>query len=140
MAYTTKFSTGLEDNPSAKVIREAVFLDEQSFTSEYDDIDPIATHVVVFADGVPAATGRLFQDETGYHIGRVAVAKPFRGKSLGALVMQLLEETAKGQHADKITLAAQLHAQGFYEKLGYIGYGDIFYDESCPHIAMEKQL
>ena len=39
-----------------------------------------------------------------------------------------------------IYLGAQTHAQTFYEQLGYHPCGEIFYDEHCPHIPMEKSL
>ncbi len=140
MEYTMQWSEGLEGNLSAKRIREAVFVKEQGFHHEFDEIDDTALHVVVFADGVPAATGRLYQDDAGWHIGRVAVIQQFRGQNLGALVVEALENAAKRNRAGKITLSAQVRVQGFYEKQGYTGFGEIYLDEFCPHIAMEKQL
>ena len=35
--------------------------------------------------------------------------------------------------AKKIYIYSQLHAVGFYEKLGFIVEGDIFYEEDHPH-------
>lgn len=140
MEYTVKLTTGLDNNPAARQIREDVFVTEQGFHNEFDEIDASATHIVIFADGVPAATGRLYADDTGYHIGRVAVVKAYRGMELGALVMQKLEAEAKQQNFDRISLSAQVQARGFYEKLGYTGFGEIYLDEFCPHIAMEKVL
>ena len=37
-------------------------------------------------------------------------------------------------------LAAQLQARGFYEKQGYAAFGDVFYEEHCPHVWMCKTL
>ena len=42
-------------------IRKEVFVEEQGFQKEFDEIDPIALHVVLYRDGEPAATGRLFR-------------------------------------------------------------------------------
>lgn len=51
--------------------------------------------------------------------------------------MKTLEEIGFKQ-TDTIYLSAQLQAKGFYEKLGYLAYGDEYMDEHCPHIMMKK--
>lgn len=43
----------------------------------------------------------------------------------------------KGEY---IMLHAQIQAQQFYEKQGYLSYGGIEYDENCPHIWMLKKI
>ena len=47
----------------AEAIRRAVFMDEQGFKDEFDDIDGTAWHIVIFDGSVPAATCRVFFDE-----------------------------------------------------------------------------
>lgn len=138
--YTTKLAVGLKNNPDAAPIREEVFLKEQGFTAEFDHIDDIALHLVIYDDGVPVATGRLYQDETGYHIGRVAVAKSHRSQHLGAKVLQILEDEARRLHYDVISLSAQCRVQSFYEKQGYRSLNDLHMDEFCPHVTMVKTL
>lgn len=45
-------------------IRQKVFVDEQGFQNEFDDIDLIAVHFVLFDDlDVPIATCRVFKDK-----------------------------------------------------------------------------
>ena len=44
----------------AKAIREAVFINEQEFQQEFDEIDNTATHFVLFDDKIPIATCRVF--------------------------------------------------------------------------------
>ncbi len=125
----------------AAMIRQTVFLDEQQFSRDFDDVDEYAWHAVIYDGDVPAATGRYFVDEQGIpHIGRVAVQKSYRGKKVGAYLMQQLEQLASSQGAKEITLGAQLRAAQFYHKLGYLAYGDVFYDEYCEHISMKKLL
>ncbi|MFR8530009.1 MAG: hypothetical protein ACLVDB_02110 [Anaeromassilibacillus sp.] len=48
---TEQCTKGLEDNPEARRIRQAVFVDEQGFHNEFDEIDPEAWHVVLWEDG-----------------------------------------------------------------------------------------
>ena len=73
-----------------------------------------------------------------WHVGRVCVRKPWRGKELGRLVMEGLEKEARRRGAEELMLSAQVQARGFYEKLGYSAYGGEYLDEHCPHIAMKK--
>lgn len=138
---TEQCTKGLEDNPEACRIRQAVFVDEQGFHNEFDEIDPEAWHVVLWEDGAALATGRVFpkQDSDGvWTIGRVAVLKPYRGKGLGALVVQKLEQVAAQHGAKAFILSAQVRAQGFYEAIGYHAKGETYLDEYCPHVTMTK--
>lgn len=133
---------GLDAAPAARILREEVFVREQGFLEEYDDIDATAWHAVLTVDGLPSATGRLFWDAVGggWHIGRVAVAASARGRGLGAMVMEALERKALELGGDRAVLSAQCRAQGFYERIGYRAFGEVYLDEDCPHIDMEKRL
>ena len=113
---------------------------EQGFSKEFDKLDETAWHAVIYVQGKAAATGRLFKGRSGWHIGRVAVRKEFRGLGLGAAVMRELEAKAQELGAEAIRLSAQVQAMGFYERLGYTPEGEEYYDEHCPHIAMQKRL
>ena len=73
-----------------RMLRTSVFIEEQKFKEEFDEIDNDSLHLVLYTD-------------------------------------------------DK-ALSAQVRASGFYEKLGYKKMGDIYYDEYCEHIHMEKSL
>lgn len=123
-----------------KMIRETVFIEEQKFKIEFDDIDNIATHIVMYLDNKPVGCCRLYNQENGYHIGRIAVLKPYRGKGYGEKILLQAESVAKEKGADCIKLSAQVRASGFYEKLGYNKYGEIYFDEYCEHIAMKKYI
>lgn len=138
--YRYVTAQGLEKLPQAAAIREEVFVEEQGFHNEFDDIDRQAVHLVVMDGETPVAAGRVYWEEDCkvWHVGRVCVRKPWRGKELGRLVMEGLEKEARKRGAEKLMLSAQVQARGFYEKLGYSAYGGEYLDEHCPHIAMEK--
>ena len=122
-------------------IREEVFTIEQGFAApDSDSYDPVATHVMVYLDSVPAATGRFYADGDTFHPGRVAVRKAFRGTGLGRVVMEALEQEARRQGAKKLRLGAQLYARPFYERCGYHATGERYMDEFCEHEYMEKEL
>lgn len=124
-------------------IRTEVFINEQEFKDEFDDIEDIAVHMVVFDKDKAIACGRLYpssKDESCFHIGRIAVTKDYRGKGLGAFALKSLEAKAKELGGKTAQLSAQVQAQGFYEKQGYIATGDVYKEEHCPHILMTKKL
>lgn len=135
-----KIAYGNELLPDAHGIREDVFVREQGFHNEFDEIDAVAWHTVIYDNGRPAATGRAFLEDGAWHIGRVAVRKEFRGKQYGAAVMQALEGKIAELGAENVGLSAQVQARGFYEKLGYEAHGGEYLDEHCPHVSMTKCL
>ena len=138
---TKKLTKGLDGNPEAQAIRQAVFVEEQGFQQEFDEIDPIALHLVVWADGTPVATGRVFPSNAApgvWTIGRVAVQKSCRGRNFGALVVRELEQAARERGAQSFALSAQTRAKGFYEAIGYHAHGETYLDEYCPHVRMTK--
>ena len=70
----------------------------------------------------------------------MAVLASHRKASVGAAILVTLEREAASQGIPRITLSAQRHARGFYERCGYIARGDIYDDVGIPHIDMEKRL
>ena len=46
--YTIKIAKGLANNADARLIRQQVFVEEQGFVNEFDDIDHEAYHAVIY--------------------------------------------------------------------------------------------
>lgn len=129
--------------PEAVSIRQTVFVAEQGFHNEFDDIDERALHLIVYADGKAVGNLRTFADDTAlgtYIIGRLAVLKEYRRFHLGQKLMLAVEAEIKRLGGTKIMLSAQCQAQKFYEKLGYTASSAVYLDEHCPHIHMEKNI
>lgn len=126
----------------ATLIRREVFIEEQGFKDEFDDIDEIAMHLVAYDGDEPAGTCRLFYDigRLSYVLGRLAVRKPYRGADLGSLLIQEAEAQAISNGGQSMILHSQCVATGFYRKNGYREYGDVEDEEGCPHIWMKKKL
>lgn len=126
----------------AREIRQRVFVDEQGFKTEFDEIDKTAAHLVVFDGDTPVATCRIFKGEVEgvYNLGRLAVIKEYRGKGLGAFLVNEAERFCKENGGKCIVLHAQVRASGFYKKVDFQPFGEIFCDEDCPHISMKKYL
>lgn len=143
MELTHKWSNGENAAPKdAKHIRTLVFMEEQGFENEFDEIDAICDHLVLYSNGKPVGTVRIFTEDGGkiYHIGRVAVIKEFRGTGLGSVLMQLSEKRIKELGGTMATLSAQVSAEKFYKSLGFSPKGETYLDEYCPHICMNKNI
>lgn len=141
LQYT--FEYGLAQNSPARMIREAVFMHEQGFKNEFDEQDNDSYHFVFYYEGQPFGCARLFNspDKDNYMtLGRVAILKEYRGLHLGLAMMQSVEEEVKKMHKNGIELSAQVRVQPFYEKAGFMASGEVYLDEYCPHIHMEKAL
>lgn len=124
----------------AKLIREEVFCAEQGFINEFDETDTISSHLVAFENDVPIATCRIYPNENGYCIGRIAVIKAYRGKKIGAHIIEEAESYIRGQGGKEVSLSAQTRVEEFYRKQGYFSFGAVYLDEDCPHIKMIKKL
>lgn len=125
-----------------RMLRTSVFIEEQKFTEEFDDIDKTCCHIVLYVDNIPAACVRFYSQDNPkeYHLGRLCVLKEYRGQHLGDMLVREVEKSVKKAGGTVVVLSAQLRASGFYEKLGYTKMGDIYYDEYCEHIHMEKSF
>ena len=136
---TLKWFFGDNNIEDARTVRQAVFITEQGISEadEYDGTDEACVHLVAYENDAPIATGRIMITGDDYVIGRVAVLKAHRGRQLGVGIMQALINACHAMGGERQTLHAQLHAQGFYEKLGFTAYGEEFEEAGIPHIAME---
>lgn len=123
-------------------IRIKVFIEEQGFENEFDSIDGEATHILLFENDVPVATCRVFwsNEINSYVLGRLAVLKEYRGRGIGSDVVMEALEYVKNSGGQSLMLHSQCHAVSFYEKLGFSSFGDVEYEEDCPHIWMKKEL
>lgn len=139
---TWKVSIYSELPDAARSIRQAVFVEEQGFQEEFDELDNTeAAHLVGFVEGEPVCTCRFFRDKDDagtFIIGRVAVLKSHRGQQLGAKILLAAEDFIRVMGGQKTKLAAQVQAKGFYENFGYTVAGEEFDEEGCPHIWMSK--
>ncbi|HWD39599.1 MAG TPA: GNAT family N-acetyltransferase [Fimbriimonas sp.] len=144
--------TTVAEMEEALSVRRRVFIEEQRVPEPLEidehDADPAnnatCRHVLARCDGVAVGTGRLLlaKDENGQvHIGRVAVLADQRRYGIGRAVMEALHDLAREQGFDSITLAAQTHAIGFYERLGYVlRPGEVFLDAGIEHRWMDLRL
>lgn len=121
-------------------IRAAVFIHEQNVPEEleWDGLDLHCVHALAWNEaGETIGTARMQANGT---IGRMAVLKAWRGRGAGRALLKVLLDVAYRQGLNHVTLSAQTHAIGFYERAGFRAVGDVFLDAGIPHQKMEKAL
>ena len=132
-----------EDYSASKEVRVSVFVDEQKYpiSEEFDEHDKTCPHLVIFDGEKPVATGRIFIIENNTaKLSRIAVLKEYRGKHLGAEVMNALIERAREMNASSVYISAQTYAVPFYEKFGLKAYSEEYFDIHIPHRDMKMDL
>lgn len=131
---------GLTDDLAACIaLRRIVFIEEQNVpeADEVDGRDAGALHLLAQAHGEPVGCARLLvQGDTG-KIGRVCVLRHLRGQGIGvALVRTALDVLRSCEGVTRAKLGAQVHAIGFYEKLGFHAIGPEYLDAGITHRDM----
>jgi predicted GNAT family N-acyltransferase len=124
----------------AQQVRYEVFVLEQNvpLEMEWDEMDAVCLHVVASnEEGVAVGTGRLLPDG---HIGRMAVRQTARGRGIGARMLEALVEAARRRGDHLVMLNAQMQAEPFYQRYGFIREGEVFMEAGIPHIHMRRSL
>lgn len=132
--------TSLPD--AALQIRIAVFVDEQGFVDEFDDVDAIADHLVLYDGDNAVGTCRVFSSEKAdtYILGRLCVLQSHRHKKCGSALLTAAEQRVRERGGAYLKLHSQCQAQGFYERQGYVPCSEIEDEQGCPHIWMKKEI
>ena len=124
-----------------RFVREEVFVKEQGFVNEIDDLEDSSLHLLYYLDNKVIGVCRFYELEKDvYKIGRIAVLKEYRKNKIGSKIVNEAINYIKKLNAKKIYIYSKLQACGFYEKLGFIKEGDIFFEENHPHVKFYLDL
>lgn len=117
--------------------RSRVFQLEQNIRYlDEDDTDYDSLHCFFEEDGKVAAYLRAFPDNGKIRFGRVLTIT--RGLGHGRLLMERSVGAARERFGScGIIMDAQKHAEGFYEKLGFVTTSGEFIEEGIVHVVME---
>lgn len=129
----------------ALTIRKKVFVEEQQVPEEeeldsFDVLGDESQHVLLTENNISVGTGRVRLVDGYGKLQRVAILNEYRKHGFGKVIILKLEQLAAEQGATKAKLDAQVHAIGFYEKLGYSVQSDVFMDAGIEHVLMIKNL
>lgn len=131
------YATGLDE---LRRVRETVFVHEQQvpLEEEWDALDPLCQHVIARdASGQPIGTGRLTPERK---IGRMAVLSEWRGRGVGEAMLLALLEQARLRRWPEISLHAQVSAETFYARHGFLPYGERFQEAGIEHQSMRRRI
>ncbi len=121
-------------------LRVDVFVVEQECPyPELDgrDTEPTTVHLwQESGSGEVAASIRVLDDGGTRAIGRVATAAGFRGRGLAA---RLIDEGIALCEGFPITVGAQAHLQGWYERFGFRLAGPGYVEDGIPHVPMRRE-
>ena len=127
-----------EDRKACLAIRHDVFCGEQDVLQEeeVDGLDSVCLHVLgVDGDG-PVAALRVLPKDGWAKVQRVAVLRRARGTGTGAALMRWTLDRLPARGFAGAVLGSQVHAMGFYERLGFVAEGPDYLDARIPHRDM----
>ena len=104
-------------------IPEALSLRRQVLGQAEDALDAAAWNVVVYHEGQPAATGRIWWADGTFWLGGIAVPAALRGRKLGDLTLRLLLFKAESHSARMIRTRAPDQLVSFFTRLGFTADG-----------------
>jgi predicted GNAT family N-acyltransferase len=122
-------------------IRTEVFVKEQKClpSEEFDELDAVAKHYLLFEDALPVATGRYRKTKKGIKVERIATLESARGKAYASSIIQHIftESTKEYPDCTHYYLHAQVSVMPLYASLGFKPYGETFIEADIVHQAME---
>lgn len=134
--FNVEPATWSVDIAELRAIRSEVFVIEQNVPEdeEWDELDAESQHVIARdPEGRPIGTGRLTPNGK---IGRMAVLLDWRGRGVGEALLRVLLEQARERHFKQIEIHAQTHAIAFYERAGFLAFGEEFDECGIMHRHM----
>jgi ElaA protein len=122
-------------------LRSEVFVVEQNCAyQDVDEKDLVAIHLMLANSEQLLAYCRILPPTISYKepsIGRVVVAKEFRGDGLGKEIMkQSLKISLELFENQDIVISAQTYLTKFYKDLGFEPEGEGYLEDDIPHIKM----
>ena len=115
---------------------------KQPETSELDELENQCFHIMAVENTKVIAVGRLqFNSDTEAQIRYMGVEQSHERQGIGRLLINTMEQHAKGNDCTQIVLDAREPAIGFYKKSGYntVEKTYLLFDE-IQHYRMSKEL
>ena len=117
-----------------------MFCEEQNISKdiEFDNLDHLCEHFLIFKNQIPVATARVRKKENYiYKVERVAVLISQRRCKVGSfLIKKIISQYCKDNKVNSIILHSQVSVENFYKNLNFNSYGNQFTEDGILHIAM----
>ena len=130
-----------EEMEKSYAIRTKVFCEEQKISKEieFDNLDHLCSHFLIFDDKKAIATARVRQKEKNVlKIERVAVLLEFRRLKVGSILIEnIIKHHMNISYSNSFVLHSQVAVADFYKTLNFISYGNEFFEDGISHIAMK---
>ena len=143
--WSTFMDLALQDLHDILQLRQQVFILEQaSFYPDIDGNDPVALHLTA-RDHTGALLGclRLLPPGTTNRrpaIGRLAIAKPSRGLTMGHRMMtEGIRKARQLYVCTTVYISAQQHLIPFYGELGFEPRGEPYDEDGILHVDMVRR-
>ncbi|MFY0683308.1 MAG: GNAT family N-acetyltransferase [Balneola sp.] len=123
-------------------LRQDVFvIEQQCIYEDFDGYDDKSIHFLIYEENEIAAYSRIFAPNIKYKnessIGRIIVAKQFRGGRLGKILIKESIDYCLNSFPDNtIRIEAQAALTGYYSKLGFTPDSDIYEVDGIDHLQM----
>ena len=139
--FIFKKVTSKEEMDKSYTIRTKVFCEEQKISKkiEFDNLDHLCGHFLILDDKKAIATARVRQKRKSVlKIERVAVLLEFRRLKVGSiLIKNIIKHYMNLNDKKSFILHSQVAVADFYKTLNFISYGNDFFEDGIPHIAMK---
>lgn len=123
-------------------LRQDVFvIEQQCIYEDCDGYDDKSVHFLIYEENEIAAYSRIFAPNIKYKdessIGRIIVAKQFRGGRLGkTLIKESIDYCLNNFPDSTIRIEAQAELTAYYSKLGFTSDSDIYKVDGINHLQM----
>ena len=106
--------------PGEDLAAEVLPLRREIFGIAGSPTDPEGWNTLVYMDGQPAASGRIWWSEDAFWLGEIGVLPALRGRRLGDLVLRLLLFKAQAHSAREIRLRCPEDTADVFSRLGFL--------------------
>ncbi len=131
-----------EDYMIMSEIRHVVFINEQNIKREDEFVlreEKEAKNYLITINETPIGTIRYRQFNRDTKLERLAILKEYRHKGYASEAVKFLTDMLMAKNNPcEVKLNAQYHLLEMYKKIGFIEYGETFYEAGIKHISMKK--
>ncbi len=110
--------------PVGNDISEALSVRRAVFGTAADPLDSMAQQVVVYREGKPVGSARLWWADGAFRLDKLGVLAEERGKGYGDLLLRLLLFKALTHSAGRIALETPEETRPFFAKYGFLADGE----------------